>query len=324
MTTSQIALMGCGLWGRNIARNLAALSSLYAVHDLNDDAARAFADEFGCDVMSFDAILSNPGIDGVAIVTSAPSHAALAVAVLDAGKAVYIEKPLALTVDDAEIIAEAAKRNQRQVMVGHLIRHHAAFQTLLDHVETGAIGAIKHIRASRIAAGRIRDTETVLFDLCPHDLALVAALTDQEVPLDVQCHGFSQITDGIEDSVTAQLRFASGITASIQANWFNPVKIHNLTVVGDNGAIVFDDTRGWDEKLSLFKFKVNRQNGQIDLDRDDGTPIPVAPAEPLKDEMRNFIEAACQHKAPLTDIREALYVQHIMARMQDDLSRRIS
>ena len=230
--TPQIALLGCGLWGRNIARNLAALDALYAVHDLNSDAAQNFADEFNANVMNFDEMLKDEKIDGIAIVTSAPTHAKLAVAALNAGKAVYIEKPLALTVDDAEMIAEAAAINGKQVMVGHLIRHHAAFQELLSQVQGGAIGKLMHIRASRIAAGRIRDTESVLFDLCPHDLALINALTGGEMPNRVQCHGFSHITDGIEDSVTAQLDFPSGVTASVQANWLNPVKIHNLTVIG--------------------------------------------------------------------------------------------
>ena len=319
--TPQIALLGCGLWGRNIARNLAALDALYAVHDLNSDAAQNFADEFNANVMTFDEMLNDEAIDGIAIVTSAPTHAKLAVAALNAGKAVYIEKPLALTVEDAEKIAEAAANNSKQVMVGHLIRHHAAFQELLSQVQDGAIGKLMHIRASRIAAGRIRDTESVLFDLCPHDLALINALTGGEMPSRVQCHGFSHITDGIEDSVTAQLDFPSGVTASVQANWLNPVKIHNLTVIGEAGAMVFDDTRGWDEKLRLFKFAVHKNEGGIDLDRDDGTALPVDPAEPLKDEMRNFLTAACRDEAPLTDIKEALIVQRIMAAMQDDMKR---
>ncbi len=317
----QIALVGCGLWGKNIARNLSALDALYAVHDMNIDAARSFGDEFGAAVMSFDDMLHDDAIKGVAIVTSAPTHAMLAVQALDAGKAVYIEKPLALTVADGEKIAAAATRNNKQVMVGHLIRHHAAFQELLRRVEDGDIGKILHIRASRIAPGRIRDSESALFDLCPHDLALVAALTQQEMPSRVQCHGFSHISQGVEDSVTAQLNFPSGITASIQANWLNPVKIHNLTVIGDRGAMVFDDTRGWDEKLRVFKFNVVKAAGQIDLDRDDGTAIPLDASEPLKEEMRNFIDNACADTPPLTDIKEALYVQHIMAQMQDDVMR---
>lgn len=318
---TQIAVIGCGLWGRNIARNLAALSSLYAVHDLDDRAAQSVAEEFDCQNLSLEAILSNPDIDGVAVVTSTPSHAQLALTVLEAGKAVYVEKPLALTVQDAEHIAEQAESNRQQVMVGHLIRHHAGFKQLLKQVQTGTIGRIQHIRASRVAPGRIRASESVLFDLCPHDLALVAVLTGYEIPTRVQCHGICHVTDDIEDYVVAQLEFASGITASIEANWLNPVKIHCLTVIGDKGAMVFDDTLGWEEKLKLFKFSVTTHNGTIDLERDEGRAIPIAPQEPLKEEMCDFIEVACQNKTPLTDIREALYVQNIMARMQNDLKR---
>jgi UDP-2-acetamido-3-amino-2,3-dideoxy-glucuronate N-acetyltransferase len=315
----RIALAGCGLWGRNVARNLSELDALAGVHDLDDAAAGHLAGEIKTKKMSFDDILGDPAIDGVAVVTPSPTHCDLAVASLNAGKAVFIEKPLTLTVEDSVKIADAAAANKKQVMVGHLIRHHAAFQHLLTLVEGGSIGILKHIRASRIAPGRIRDTESVLFDLCSHDLALVAALTKQEKPHDVRCHGFSLVTDGVEDSVTAQLNFQSGVTASIQANWINPVKIHNLTVIGDKGALVFDDTRGWDEKLHQFKFEILKDGSSIDLDRDEGMAIPIPPAEPLKDEMRDFIETACRGAPPLTDIAEALHVQHIMAEMHNEL-----
>lgn len=317
--TAKIALVGCGMWGRNIARNLHQLNSLAAVSDASADAAERLAAPFGSEILDFDTILSRSDITGVCIVTSAPSHAKLAIAALNSGKAVYVEKPLALTVEDAEAMVAAADAANRPLMVGHLIRHHAGFQALQQEVRAGAIGSLRHIRLSRIAPGRIRDTETVLFDLCPHDLALVAALTDQAVPRRVQCHGFSHITPGIHDSITAQLDFDTGVTASIQANWLNPVKIHNLTVVGDDGALVFDDTKSWAEKLTRFAFKVRRHDDGIDLDRDNGVAIPLTEAEPLKDEMQNFIDAITTGQTPLTDGREALYVQRIMAQMQNAL-----
>ncbi len=221
-------------------------------------------------------------------------------------------------------MVSAAEKAQKPLMVGHLIRHHAGFQELCRLVKTGAIGDIRHLRLSRIAPGRIRDSESVLFDLCPHDLALVAALTDQAEPTQVQCHGFSHITPGIHDSITAQLDFKNGMTASIQANWLNPVKIHNLTVIGEIGALVFDDTKPWAEKLTQFTFNVTKSDGLINLDRDQGVFITLAEAEPLKDEMQNFIDAITTGQPPLTDGNEALYVQHIMARMQASLDQGIA
>ena len=316
---AQIALIGCGMWGRNIARNLHQLGVLAGVCDLSSAAAAEFAAQFETSALSFDEVLARDDIHGVCIVTAAPSHSALALRAFAAGKAVYIEKPLALTVADAEAIVRAAEQAQKPLMVGHLIRHHAGFQALCQLVQSGAVGRLRHLRLSRIAPGRIRDSESVLFDLCPHDLALVAALTERAEPSRVQCHGFSHITPGIHDSVTAQLDFADGMTASIQANWLNPVKIHNLTVIGDDGAIVFDDTKPWAEKLTRFAFSVTAADGVITLDRDQGEAIPLLEAEPLKDEMQNFIDAITTGQAPLTDGSEALYVQRIMARMQTSL-----
>ena len=321
---AQIALIGCGMWGRNIARNLHQLGVLAGVCDQSDDAANDFAQTFETKALSFPEILNSPEINGVCIVTAAPSHAELALQAFAAGKAVYVEKPLALTVEDAEAMVNAAQQAGKPLMVGHLIRHHAGFQELCHLVQSGDIGTLRHLRLSRIAPGRIRDSESVLFDLCPHDLALVAALTDQATPSRVQCHGFSHITQDIHDSVTAQLDFADGMTASIQANWLNPVKIHNLTVIGTTGALVFDDTKPWAEKLTRFTFNVTKENGMINLDRDQGVAIPLSEAEPLKDEMRNFITAITTGENPLTDGEEALYVQHIMARMQASLDQGIA
>ena len=320
MKTPAIAQIGCGMWGRNIARNLSHLGLLAGVADASPEAASDFADMFSAPVMTPTDIYADPAIDGVVIVTAAPSHASLAIAALESGKSVFVEKPLALTVEDAEAMVHAARQHDRVLMVGHLIRHHPVFQHMLDMIKTGDIGDLRHIRASRLAPGRVRDTESVLYDLCPHDLALIAALTDREDPIRVQCQGLSHITEGIEDSVTAQLDFPSGITATIQANWMNPVKIHNLTVIGSTAALVFDDTKPWAEKLMRFQFETGQDEKGPYLNRGEPTAISVPEGEPLKGEMQRFADAISSQADPLSGADEALYVQKIMARMQHALS----
>ena len=124
---TKIGLIGCGMWGRNLARNLAQLDVLSAVADRHDENAAEFASQFNSQKRDFDAILADPSIDGVVIATPAPSHDQLAIATLQAGKHVYVEKPLSLTLVGAKSIAKAAEKAGRQVMVGHLIRYHAAF-----------------------------------------------------------------------------------------------------------------------------------------------------------------------------------------------------
>ena len=167
---TKIGLVGCGMWGRNLARNLAQLKVLAAVTDHHDNNAAEFATQFNSKKCDFDAILADPSIDGVVIATPAPSHDKLAVNALQAGKHVYVEKPLSLSLVGASSIANAAEKAGRQVMVGHLIRYHAAFCELQAQVSAGTIGRLRHIQANRLAMGRIRVTESVLFDLCPHEL----------------------------------------------------------------------------------------------------------------------------------------------------------
>ena len=306
------------MWGRNLARNLASLDALASVTDTSPENAAKFADEFNTRPVSFDDLCHDPSIDGVVISTPAPSHADIALPLLAAGKHVYIEKPLALTMDDASRIATMASDNNRHVMVGHLIRYHAAFIELQTQLAAGVIGDLRHIQAMRLAMGRIRNTESVLFDLCPHDLSLVLALTGT-APTRVCCAGASHVTPGIVDVLSTVLGFPDGISAHLNTGWINPVKQHCLTVIGSKGSLVFDDTRPWDEKLTLFADNIEQDGDYFTITRQTPQPLAVPEGEPLKDEMRAFIDS-CEsgHPAP-TDIKDALAVQAVLEQMQNQL-----
>ena len=319
-----IALIGTGMWGQNIARNLAHLGVLAGICDSEPDRAKHIADQHGVAVMSFDDILANSDIDGVALATPAPSHHDLAVATLEAGKHIYIEKPLALTLADAEAIAKAAAAANRQVMLGHLLRYHSAFIACAKAVEQGQIGKMRHIRASRLAAGRVRATESALFDLCPHDLAMIYHLVKGAEAQHVSCHMISHITPGIDDIVTAQIGFANGVSATIQANWMNPVKVHNLTIVGDEASLVFDDTKPWESKLTRYPMRILRNKHTPNLECGEPEPIPLPPSEPLKDEMQAFINMVKTNQPAPTDLTEALYVQRLLDQMEKHASQKLS
>ena len=183
---TRIGLIGCGMWGRNLARNLAQLGVLGGVADLVSAHAEGLAAEFDVPAMNVSTLLGQAkldgakldgaGLDGVVIATAAPTHRDLACRALAAGLHVFVEKPLALDLEDAEAIAATARNAGRQVMVGHLIRYHDAFLALQEHLAAGLIGTIRHVSANRLAMGRIRATESVIYDLCPHDLSLILAL----------------------------------------------------------------------------------------------------------------------------------------------------
>ena len=237
-----IGLIGCGMWGRNLARNLAQLEVLAAVADRHAENAAEFGSAFAAKTVDVDTLIHDQSIDGIVIATSAPSHDALAIAALAAGKHVYVEKPLSLSLAGANAIQNAAHSAKKQVMVGHLIRYHAAFLELQKQLADGAIGSLCHVQANRLAMGRIRNTESVLFDLCPHDLSLILALIGS-LPTKIHCAGASHMTPNIVDFLTSFMGFENGVSAGLQTSWLSPFKEHRLTVTGTAGSLVFDDTK---------------------------------------------------------------------------------
>jgi len=306
------------MWGRNLARNLAQLDVLAAVADQNTDSSIDFASAFAVTPLAVDALINDETIDGIVIATAAPSHDALAINGLAAGKHIYVEKPLSLTLAGARSIQDAAIAAKKQVMVGHLIRYHAAFIELQKQVAGGAIGSLRHIQANRLAMGRIRNTESVLFDLCPHDLSLILALVGT-VPKKIHCAGASHMTAGVVDFLSSYLGFENGVSAGMQTSWLSPFKEHRLTVIGSAGSLVFDDTKPWPEKLTLYQDQMRLDGEHFLIDRASPVALPIAEAEPLKDEMRAFIRCCETGSAAPTDIAEAMTVQQVLDTMQSSL-----
>ena len=166
--------------------------------------------------------------------------------------------------------------------------------------------------------GRIRNTESVLFDLCPHDLSLILALTGTS-PTRVSCTGASHVTPGIVDVLSTVLGFPNGMSAHLNTGWINPIKQHCLTVIGSKGSLVFDDTKPWDEKLTLFVDAIRQDGDYFTITRQPPQPIAVAEGEPLKDEMRAFIQSCKSGDPAPTDIHDALAVQTVLEEMQNQL-----
>ena len=163
---------------------------------------------------------------------------------------------MALHLEEAEKIARTAQQHKSS-NIGHLIRYHSAFQTLKRQVDR-LIGDIRHIQANRLAMGRIRSSESVLFDLCPHDISLILALTNRKMPEQVNCHTFSHIAENIADIATTSMRFSNTLSAQMQTGWIHPVKEHKLSVTGEKGTLIFDDTLGWENKLIYYQDDITR------------------------------------------------------------------
>lgn len=244
----RLAVVGCGHWGRNLVRNFARLGVLRAVVDENPETTRMVADEAGVDAMDFDAVLKNPGLEAVVIAAPASQHFSLAWAALDAGKDVFVEKPLALRLDDAERLCDLAKANDRVLMVGHLLQYHAAFQRLRELVAEGALGRLQYVYSNRLNLGRFRREEDILWSFAPHDISMILALVQQE-PASVHAVGSTYLHERIADVTTTHLTFANGVNAHVFVSWLHPFKEQKLVVVGSHGMAVFDDGEAWERKL---------------------------------------------------------------------------
>ena len=309
-----IAVIGCGMWGRNIARNCAKLGVLTYVVDESAEKADEFAQTFSANSADFSAVCADQAIHGIMISASAKAHELLAIEALNAGKHVFVEKPMSLTLASAKAMNKAAMRAGRQLMIGHLIRYHPGFIELLAQVREGAVGKLRHIQANRLAMGRIRNTESALLDLCPHDLSLILELTGS-LPTRVVCFGAAHITPGIVDVLSTGMGFANGVSADMTTSWINPIKKHELIVTGQTGSLMFDDTKPWPEKLTLFTDHITQAGEMFVVERDNPIHLPIEEKEPLKEEILAFIQV-CQTGQPApTNGDEGVAVQTVLEQM---------
>ena len=175
----EVSVIGCGHWGKNLVRNFAELGSLASVSDPDTRMAEIYATEYEVPSLSFEEVLESD-VNGV-VIAPAFLHAELAIAAFEAGKHVYVEKPLALNLDDADRVIHAAIQAGRHLMVGHLLQYHAVFTRLKGMVEEGGFGKLQYIYSNRMSAGKLRSEEDVIWSFAPHDVSMILSLAGEEV-----------------------------------------------------------------------------------------------------------------------------------------------
>ena len=306
-----IAVIGCGHWGKNLVRNFAGLGALYAVCDGDADLVQKFADEYGVKAMDFDAVIADPQVEGVVLATPAHTHAALAIQALAHNKHVYIEKPLALSPEDARSMIAKAQQMERCLMVGHLLHYHPAYLKLQALLRDGVLGRVYHIASNRLSTGKLRREENVFWSFAPHDVSMILGLTGEE-PNRITAHYHDALQAGIADFATAHMRFPGGVVAQIQTGWFHPFKEQRLIVTGEKGMLVFDDTKGWEEKLVWYHHQADLSGAQPVAVKGEVEAIALEEGEPLRNECRHFIDCVVGKTAPRTDGEEGLRVLRVL------------
>lgn len=317
--TARIAQIGCGYWGKNLTRNFAELGALVAVVDNDPEVAERMAKNHNVEAATLDEVLSRDDIDAISFATPAETHADLALKAFEAGKHVFVEKPMALTTKDAKEIMSAAEQSGKIFMVGHLLQYHPIFVRLREEIEKGRIGKIQYIYSNRLSLGKFRTEENVLWSFAPHDISMILSLAQDDV-VHVSAQGASFVTPDIADVTTAQLTFQSGMKAHVFASWAHPFKEHRLVVVGDNGMIVFEDSNTeWDEKLAYYAHQISKGDSAPVAKKADAEFIKVENSEPLKTECAHFIDCIQTGQQPRTDIKEAYAVLDVLEQAENCL-----
>lgn len=318
MAKAKIAVIGCGYWGKNLVRNMAELGALAAVVDNNEQAAISMAKTYNVVARSFEEVLADKEVNGVVIASSAVTHATLVKQALQAGKHVFVEKPLALSVDDAMPLATLANEKKLTLMVGHLLQYHPAFIALLKEIKSGRIGKLQYIQSHRLSFGKIRTEENVLWSFAPHDISMILAIAG-ESPKSISAQATVQITEGIPDIATLHLDFNDNLQARIMVSWLHPIKEHRLMVIGEKGALVFDDSMPWEQKLMLYNNVVIIENGAPLAQKGEAIALHLMQAEPLRSECEHFLNAIIKGDAVRTDAQEAIAVLEVLTAAEKSL-----
>ena len=303
-----VAVVGCGHWGRNLARNFAELGALAAAVDPDPAAAELQGRTHGVSAMGLEAALGADEVHAVAIAAPAERHAEIAVAASRAGRHVFVEKPIALSRADGEAMRDAARDTGRTLMVGHLLQYHPAFLALRERIAAGAIGKPLQVTSSRLSMGRLRTEEDVLWSFAPHDVSMIIALAG-EPPSRVAATGRALVSRDLADEARMDLDFPSGFTAHAHLSWLSPFKRQQLVVAGETGSIVFDDTEPWERKLVVTPHSV--VDGPA-LRKGEPEPVALRRDEPLRAECVHFLECCAGLHPPRTDADEALRVLDVL------------
>jgi UDP-2-acetamido-3-amino-2,3-dideoxy-glucuronate N-acetyltransferase len=305
----RIGVIGAGYWGANLVRNCSEMGVLAAVcdsdlHRLDEVRARYAEAQIYVDA---DAMFEHARLDGVVIAAPAPAHAALALRAIAAGKHVFVEKPLALNVDDAERVVEAAQSAGLTLFVGHVLLYHPAVRKLLECVNSGRIGRVRHLRSRRLSWGRLRAHENVWWSFAPHDCALMIEIM-RDTPVNATGWLSAYVRPGLGDFAYADFAFADGRSAHIEVSWLDPDKSSRIDVFGSEGTLTFVDSRdGGTLTLTPCGDRAN-ERGEPELWRGESDQIALPAGEPLRLELEAFCNAIRGGGEVPTDGREGLEV----------------
>ncbi|MBA3806823.1 MAG: Gfo/Idh/MocA family oxidoreductase [Solirubrobacterales bacterium] len=320
----RVGVVGLGYWGPNLARNFAAIPGceLAWLCDASAEARERLKASFpgAHTTAEIGELLADETLDAVVLATPVPTHAELAIAVAQAGKHCFVEKPLATNAPDAERAVAAAAQANRILMVGHLLEYHPAVTKLKELIDGEELGGLYYIYGNRLNLGKLRADENALWSLGAHDVSVALHLIGEE-PVECEAHGASYVRGGVQDVVFCYLRFPSGVVAHLHLSWLDPHKERRITVVGAQKMATFDDML-IEGKLTIYDkgFDEDTRSWGEYIARSGDTFSPRIPnREPLRIECEHFVECIRSGASPRSDGNSGLRVVRVLESLQHAL-----
>jgi predicted dehydrogenase len=311
--TSMI-VVGSGHWGKNLVRSFAQLGALAGVVEVNPQLRESVKSQYP-EISIFDDYgeALKADVSAVVIATPAPTHFALAMAALQAGKDVFVEKPVTLKAKEATALAHYADEQGRILMVGHLLLYQPAIEWMRTYLAAGKAGKVQHISTHRLNLGKVRTEENVWWSLAPHDVSVILGLLDSPALTNVQASGQAILQPEIEDQVHVDLQFSSGQTAHIHCSWYWPYKDRKTVVIAEKQILVYDEIA---QSVTIHEKSFAADLAAVDLGVQS---IAIASDEPLKLECEHFIDCVALRKKPISDGWNGVAVVDILEKVQEVL-----
>ena len=322
-------VIGYGYWGPNIVRNLRSLEGcqLAAVCDQSPGAlqrVRQAYPDLAVTRKPYD-LLTSPEIDAVAVVTPVSTHFDLAKVALENGKHVFVEKPFTSTTEQAEELIELADRKNLRIMVDHTFLFTGAVRKIRQLIEEGVLGDLYYYDSTRVNLGLFQHDISVIWDLAPHDLAIMDFLI-QEKPEAVIATGEAHL-NGLVDIAFLTIYFPGNTIAHLNVNWLSPVKVRTTLIGGEKKMLVWNDLEV-DEKIKVYDKGVQMSNSQdlyellVSYRSGDMWAPRVEQSEALKVELAYFIECVTKGQIPLNDGAAGLRVVKLLEAADRSLKER--
>ena len=289
-----VAVIGCGIWGRNIVRNFYNLGALHTVCDLDSDNLNLIQDLYRDVNISndFESVIKNPEITALCVVTPSHTHFNLVKKAILAHKHVYVEKPISTSSKEVQELKDLADKEGIKLLVGHLLLYHPAVNRLKMIIAQGLLGKIKYVQSDRLNINYFKNDRSVMWDLAPHDVSMIAHVTGKAPVRVLNAVGVASEFENICDITHLTIEFEDGIIGQVSDSWIHPQKRVSLLVRGEKATAILDDTLQ-EGKLKAYD---NKKSSQNDIEVFDYLEI-----EPLKLECQHFLNCIEHDKTPRSD-----------------------